>query len=227
MSDHDGDQNAADGAIAAEIAADTHAHADVFAAARKFHSQKKTRTTRAATTKNAERSNVNAVGPDRSTPLLRPNVNAVGPGGSTPLLLAARLQNFDDVEALLGFDADPTVEGQVLGISPPPRGGLPERDRYYETPLSVAAWKGDAAITGLLLAHRGVCVNQASSDIGTTALFTACNYNQHEVARMLLVQGGIEVNKATTDDGKCYGKPRSFPSDLETRAHSAGQLSSV
>ena len=211
MSDHDGDQNAADGAIAAEIAADTHAHADVFAAARKFHSQKKTRTTRAATTKNAERS----------------NVNAVGPGGSTPLLLAARLQNFDDVEALLGFDADPTVEGQVLGISPPPRGGLPERDRYYETPLSVAVWKGDAAITGLLLAHRGVCVNQASSDIGTTALFTACNYNQHEVARMLLVQGGIEVNKATTDDGKCYGKPRSFPSDLETRAHSAGQLSSV
>merc|ERR1712166_474428 len=38
-------------------------------------------------------------------------------------------------------------------------------------------------------------------DDGATALFTACDHGRTAIVKSLLAHGGIDANKATTDDG--------------------------
>ena len=126
--------------------------------------------------------------------------DAVGPGGCTPLLLGCVQGRVADVAALLALGADPGVEGGNISDG-----------KHKCTPLMYAAWYGHVEMMKVLLTHARSCANQASSDVGRTALWFACLGGHAEVVKLLLAHAGIDANKATADEGvtplnvACFG----------------------
>jgi ankyrin repeat protein len=72
-------------------------------------------------------------------------------------------------------------------------------DELGETPLFVAASKGNVNIVAQLLAFEGVDVNKAKED-GTTPLYIAAQKGNVNIVAQLLAFEGVDVNKATVDD---------------------------
>ena len=66
------------------------------------------------------------------------------------------------------------------------------------TALCIAARKGHASVVELLLAAKGVDVNQAKGD-GATALFMAAQEGHASVLELLLAAKGVDVNQERND----------------------------
>ena len=98
------------------------------------------------------------------------NLNTPGPGGATPLLVACLQGDAAVAEALVEAGADPTAEGEAWDLETEQE-DEENAAKWKYFPLSLAAREGHIAIAELLLARKGVNVNQAGSDVGATALF--------------------------------------------------------
>ena len=90
-----------------------------------------------------------------------------GPGGSTPLIMACTQGILADVKLWLDYGANPALEGKQFAKED---GG----DDYQVLPLTEAAEHGHSEVVTLLLSLDGIDVNDATSDIGFTALYCAC-----------------------------------------------------
>lgn len=89
------------------------------------------------------------------------------------------------------------------------------RDAHGNTPLMLAAWRGNAAEVEALLA-QGASVNDTNGD-GNTALWLACVSNQPAlVAR--LVQAGADVDHANLTGATClmYAASSGKPAIVQT-----------
>lgn len=65
---------------------------------------------------------------------------------------------------------------------------------------------GHNAIVQMLLAHKGIDVNQGTSDGDASALYVACFVGNQSVVGMLLKCSGIDLNKALNGgDTALYG----------------------
>lgn len=119
--------------------------------------------------------------------------------GLTPLFVSCLKGDPASVQLLLAFGADAAAECDVLDTLE----GVGEDEKYKEFPLSIATREGHEVIVELLLAHKSVDANQATSDTGSTALYESSRAGNGAICKMLLKQDEIDVNKAM----KCGATP--------------------
>ena len=117
-----------------------------------------------------------------------------GPDGSTPLIVACKRGIIADVKLWLDYGANPALEGKQFAKPY-------AEDDYQVLPLTEAAKYGHGEVVALLLSLDGVDVNDATSDIGFTALYCACGKGRILVVELLLAHDSIDVNKARADYG--------------------------
>ena len=135
------------------------------------------------------------------------DLNAAGPGSKlTPLLTACLKGDAADVQLLLAFGADPATEGDVDDTTTAPDEVEEGHDnKCREFPLSIAARDGHEAIATMLLAHKDVDADQATTDTGTTAFNMCCHVGNINICKMLLARDDVDVNRTSQKDG--FGTP--------------------
>ena len=132
-------------------------------------------------------------------------VNAVGlQSGLTPLIVACLNGDAANAGRLLALGADPSAECYVYDSSPigAVENSNSDENRCKEFALTIAIRDGHEAIAEMLLAYKGVNVNQASSDFGGSAFYVSCMVGNMHICKLLFAHnGGVDVNTATTDVG--------------------------